>query len=298
MRYRRYIALGLLGTALLLSACGSAVPMDEEKNLPPEELITEQTGEIPDADFDPEVMAEALYVLKTDYIGDASACGSILQALGMESLGGYTMALQTEKEPYGITVHLTPDESLAEADIDAYMSRCGYLFLALVDNAERFAWDYETADGTHSRHVDDSFQVKPYAQSEESFRELCQVVELLARAEHWPADVLISSGSDDYVMRGADDATISALWAGVKSLDLERSGDDIAQDDALNLLFYDEDGQLLSAWSFYGDYCRTEGGAQLYKVSSDRFSYRNVRWVYEFSRISEDYAEGVYTPRS
>lgn len=298
---KRYAALCLLAVTVLLGACSHEEPEKPEEIMPPEETETESStsGTAPEVSFAPELTADTLYERKSDYIGDAAACKELLDALGLEeNLGPYRMSLQTETPPYGITLHLAPDmKALGRGEVDAYLSRCGYLFLCLMGNAERFAWEYETPQGKHSCLVNDSFNVKPYRESQERFSELCQVVELLARAERWPADVLISSGRDSYVMKGADAATVSALWAGVKSLKLEKSEDNPDQNDALNVLFYDEKGQLMGAWSFYGEYCRIDGGTQLYKARSDSFSYWNLRWLYDSSRSSDAYDEqGQYKP--
>ena len=94
--------------------------------------------------------AEDLYRLKTPYIGSQVAAGEILKALNVEYLAGpYTIELQTEKEPYGITLHLQNIQvSQRETQfMDQYLRQVGVLFTALVDNAACFNWDYETRSG-------------------------------------------------------------------------------------------------------------------------------------------------------
>ena len=89
--------------------------------------------------------ADALYDLKTPYIGNHVDCGAILNALNVSDVAGpCTLELQTEKAPYGLTLHLErlPDLQSRENYNDRYLSQVGILFSALVDNAAFFHWDY------------------------------------------------------------------------------------------------------------------------------------------------------------
>ena len=96
--------------------------------------------------------ADALYALKTPYIGSVPACGAILQELNVgEVLGPYTVELQTDREPYGITLHTDRSFGAFQEEREAYLdyvSQVGWLFLALVDNAGRFTVTYD--DGSHT----------------------------------------------------------------------------------------------------------------------------------------------------
>ena len=96
--------------------------------------------------------ADTLYALKTPYIGSVPACGAILQELNVgEVLGPYTLELQTDTEPYGITLHTDRSFGAFQEERDAYLdyiSQVGWLFLALVDNAGRFTVTYD--DGSHT----------------------------------------------------------------------------------------------------------------------------------------------------
>ena len=86
--------------------------------------------------------ADELYDLKTPYIGDVTACGTILNALNAQKIiGPYTVELHTAEEPYGITLHAegTPGSDLTSDSFTALSS----LFYALVDNAETFDVVYE-----------------------------------------------------------------------------------------------------------------------------------------------------------
>lgn len=92
--------------------------------------------------------AEALYEMRTPYIGNHVACGEILKALNVsQAAGPYTIELRTEKEPYGITLHLENCPALEEerAGNTRYLRQAGTLFTALVDNASFFNWDYVDA---------------------------------------------------------------------------------------------------------------------------------------------------------
>ena len=86
--------------------------------------------------------------MRTPYIGNHVACGEILQALNVsQAAGPYTIELRTEKEPYGITLHLENCPALEEerAGNTRYLRQAGTLFTALVDNASFFNWDYVDA---------------------------------------------------------------------------------------------------------------------------------------------------------
>ena len=76
-----------------------------------------------------------------------------MQAAGVGST--YTIALQTEKIPYGLTV--VYEEPLSETDsafMDARMREAGETMLALTGNLGVFSWTYEDADGeTHSESI-------------------------------------------------------------------------------------------------------------------------------------------------
>lgn len=83
-------------------------------------------------------LAEQLYAARNDSLGDASACAELLFLLDRENhLGLYTLELQTEQEPYGLTVvseQNAPDMELLR----------GYaiMLLALIGNAGEIEWHY------------------------------------------------------------------------------------------------------------------------------------------------------------
>ena len=72
-----------------------------------------------------------LFALRNPYVGDASADMALLRAL-LE--GDYTIELQTEAEPYGMTVRL-PEHLPGEIEsLQPALERVGYVLLALTEN--------------------------------------------------------------------------------------------------------------------------------------------------------------------
>ena len=103
--------------------------------------------------------AETLYALRTPYVGDPSAVGRILNALGMPEMGGeyllekpveykYFFRLETAQEPYGVKVFHVFEENINswdnERNLEMWMR--GYVALALIDNAEWVEWQPWTPD--------------------------------------------------------------------------------------------------------------------------------------------------------
>lgn len=103
--------------------------------------------------------AETLYALRTPYVGDPSAVGRILNALGLPELGGeyllekpveykYFFQLETAQEPYGVKVFHVFEENINSWDNERNLEMWlrGYLALALIDNAEWVEWQPWTPD--------------------------------------------------------------------------------------------------------------------------------------------------------
>ena len=103
--------------------------------------------------------AEKLFALRTEYVGDNSAVGAILDALGFRELGssgadyGYAVHLSTDREPMGITVLYTYEGAVPQRSEERYrqIAMRGYIALALIDNAEWFSWQEHGADGTSNK---------------------------------------------------------------------------------------------------------------------------------------------------
>ncbi len=87
-------------------------------------------------------IADQLYAHRTPYLGSAPDTGRVLEALGFgQVMGEYTMELQTDAEPYGLTLRF---QSLPQGNwVNSYLTEAGRLALALMDNAGYIAF----ADG-------------------------------------------------------------------------------------------------------------------------------------------------------
>lgn len=87
-----------------------------------------------------------IYDNKHPYIGSASDNTSLALALGIEeTFGGFTSELQTSKQPYGWTIHLTESQTTAEDTLHKKMTTYAYAILALIDNVDSITWEYSDA---------------------------------------------------------------------------------------------------------------------------------------------------------
>ena len=94
--------------------------------------------------------AEKLFALRTEYVGDNSAVGAILDALGMPEMGdtadsgtyAYSLRLDTNREPMGVTVcyAFAGDVPERSAEWNRQMAQRGYIAMALIDNMDWFRW--------------------------------------------------------------------------------------------------------------------------------------------------------------
>ena len=129
--------------------------------------------------------AETLYALRTPYVGDPSAVGRILNAVGLDKMGAdsdwdFTMRLSTEQEPYGLTLLYTYDSEsfLGYGPTWAQRMRAeGYLTMALIDNAEWVAWQ---ENGTETGRVtnDGAYDIAAARQSVDGLRQLIEQLEV------------------------------------------------------------------------------------------------------------------------
>lgn len=128
--------------------------------------------------------AETLYDLRTPYVGDPSAVGRILNAVGLDKMGAdsdwsFTMQISTEQEPYGLTLLYTYDSEsfLGYGPTWARRMRAGgYLTMALIDNAEWVAWQ---ENGTETGRVtnDGAYDIAAARQSVDGLRQLIEQLE-------------------------------------------------------------------------------------------------------------------------
>lgn len=104
--------------------------------------------------------AKKLYALRTPYVGNNSAVGAILDALGMPEMGdtadsgtyAYSIRLDTNREPMGVTVcyAFAGDVPERSAEWNRQMAQRGYIAMALIDNMDWFRWtDIDQAGTSH-----------------------------------------------------------------------------------------------------------------------------------------------------
>lgn len=104
--------------------------------------------------------ARQLYALRTQYVGDNSAVGAILEALGLPEMGdtagsdtyAYSIRLSTNEEPMGVTVcyAFAGDVPERSAEWNRQMAQRGYVAMSLIDNIEWFRWtDIDQAGTSH-----------------------------------------------------------------------------------------------------------------------------------------------------
>lgn len=169
LRYRKpalWAAVLLLIAAVIIGVCFLTSPDRRE--------------DIPNDQWD----AETLYALRTPYVGDPSAVGRILNAVGLDKMGAdsdwdFTMQLSTEQEPYGLTLLYTYDSEsfLGYGPTWAQRMRAGgYLTMALIDNAEWVAWQ---ENGTETGRVanDGAYDIAAARQSVDGLRQLIEQME-------------------------------------------------------------------------------------------------------------------------
>lgn len=89
--------------------------------------------------------AQSLWNSRVSAIGNNSAVISLLSQLGIESrMGSFTIALQTDKEPYTLTLHFDQAPENAEAFSDQFHYYAN-LLLALIDNCGQVSCTYPAA---------------------------------------------------------------------------------------------------------------------------------------------------------
>lgn len=128
--------------------------------------------------------AKTLYDLRTPYVGDPSAVGRILNAVGLDKMGAdsdwsFAMQLSTEQEPYGLTLLYTYDSEsfLGYGPTWAQRMRAGgYLTMALIDNLAWVAWQ---ENGTEMGRVtnDGAYDIAAARQSVDGLRQLIEQLE-------------------------------------------------------------------------------------------------------------------------
>ena len=127
--------------------------------------------------------AETLYDLRTPYVGDNSAVGRILNAVGLDKMGegvwSFVLRLDTEQEPYGLTLCYTSEYETVVGAGSAWtqqMKAGSYLAMALIDNLAWVAWQ---VDGAALGKVSDDgvYDIAAARQSVDGLRQLIDELE-------------------------------------------------------------------------------------------------------------------------
>lgn len=133
------LCMSTLLAGLLLSGCGQKENIAEKSSL-----------------------AQQLYAAKTEYIGSVPDVGEILGLLslpkGMEG-NENGMELQTDKEPYGLKLHLTwrgTEEKNGYENAVKALERNAYIVLSLVENAGYLEYEIHSSEtkNTNILHFD------------------------------------------------------------------------------------------------------------------------------------------------
>lgn len=138
-----------------------------------------QEEPVPSGDWN----AETLYALRTPYVGDNSAVSGILGAIGLDKMGqgvwSFALRLDTEQEPYGLTLCYTSKFETVVGAGSAWtqqMKAGSYLAMALIDNLEWVAWQVDGA-GLGRVFDDGTYDIAAARQSVDGLRQLIEQLE-------------------------------------------------------------------------------------------------------------------------
>lgn len=120
---------------------------------------------------------EAYYDSRVQHVGDNSKVSELLNVLGAGDLGKYTIALTTDKEPYGLTVNFT---ELRDPGDEAKLENgdridFAYFALALIENLNEIDVnfkDYNFSLSTEQANEIVDGDIKDYGNSIEKLKEL------------------------------------------------------------------------------------------------------------------------------
>lgn len=138
-----------------------------------------QEEPVPSGDWN----AETLYAMRTPYVGDNSAVSGILGAIGLDKMGqgvwSFALRLDTEQEPYGLTLCYTSKFETVVGAGSAWtqqMKAGSYLAMALIDNLEWVAWQVDGA-GLGRVFDDGVYDIAAARQSVDGLRQLIEQLE-------------------------------------------------------------------------------------------------------------------------
>lgn len=175
LSYKSPTLWGIIGIAVLILVVAISC-LTDAKSEEKEDTQVEMTDE------EILALAEELYHAKTPYIGDVSANGKILSLLrehyGVTRTNGNE--LQTYEEPFWITI------GFDEKPDDTAMWKLASVFLALVENASEFRWEFVAENDTlYTYYVETSDiemvlgceDLKEYAETPEQIAELLMLLD-------------------------------------------------------------------------------------------------------------------------
>lgn len=138
-----------------------------------------QEEPVPSGDWN----AETLYAMRTPYVGDNSAVSGILGAIGLDKMGqgvwSFALRLDTEQEPYGLTLCYTSKFETVVGAGSAWtqqMKAGSYLAMALIDNLEWVAWQVDGAETGRVANVG-VYDITAARQSVDGLRQLIEQLE-------------------------------------------------------------------------------------------------------------------------
>lgn len=153
------ILLGIVVLMMLVSLSGCANKINEHHV----------------ADFD------KYYEAKVQYVGNNSEVMALLDVLGAYEIGEYTIALDTDEEPFGITINYKKSESNTEDNSIMPFDNVNYAFylLSLIDNLDYveinydvFTYELTKEEATHYIGQD----IKTFGESVDKLKELDKIL--------------------------------------------------------------------------------------------------------------------------
>lgn len=125
---------------------------------------------------------EEYYNARVQYIGNNSEVSHLLKLLRVDDFGEYTIALKTDKEPYGLTIQYSKIKNKGDEEKFKIMDRIDYAYfaLALIDNLNDVDVNYETFNyhlNTDEANKMVNGNIKDYGSSPEKLKELYEILE-------------------------------------------------------------------------------------------------------------------------
>jgi len=121
------------------------------------------------------------YDSRVQYIGDNSKVSEFLNVIGVDNLGEYTIALKTDKEPYGLTINYSKLKNIGDEAKFANMDRIDYAYfaLAMIENLNEIDINYSDYNynlTTEQANEQVNGDIKDYGSSIEKLKELNDIL--------------------------------------------------------------------------------------------------------------------------